>query len=158
MLSAGMLDARGNIRREHDRIHEGTLVLVPAPADGGRRAIAVHRRDVMEIQLAKAAIQSGIETLLARLQVVPEAIESVIVAGAFGSYLDVRSAIRIGMFPTLPRERFQQVGNAAGAGARQMLLSRERRRIAEQLALRSEYLELSTQPEYTQRFLRALWL
>ena len=112
----------------------------------------------MEIQLAKAAIQSGIETLLAHLQVAPEAIENVVIAGAFGSYLDIRSAIRIGMFPRLPRERFRQVGNAAGAGARQMLRSRERRRIAEALALRSEYLELSTQPEYTQRYLRALWL
>jgi uncharacterized 2Fe-2S/4Fe-4S cluster protein (DUF4445 family) len=158
MLSAGMLDERGNVRKDHPLIDEGTLVLAPAPADGSRRAIAVHRGDVMEIQLAKATIQSGIETLLAHLRLVPEAIENVIIAGAFGSYLDIRSAIRIGMLPTLPRERFRQVGNAAGAGARQMLLSRERRRIAEALALRSEYLELSTQPEYTQRYLRALWL
>lgn len=158
MLSAGMLDERGNIRKGHPLIQEGTLVLAPAPADGSRRAIAVHRRDVMEIQLAKATIQSGIETLLAHLQVAPEAIEQVIIAGAFGSYIDIRSAMRIGMFPTLPRERFRQVGNAAGAGARQMLLSRERRRLAEALALRSEYLELTTQPGFTQRYLQALWL
>jgi len=158
MLLAGMLDERGNIRKDHPLIHEGSLVLAPAPADGSRRAIAVHRRDVMEIQLAKATIQSGIETLLAHLQVAPAEIEQVIIAGAFGSYLDIRSAMRIGMFPALPRERFRQVGNAAGAGARQMLLSRERRRIAEALALRSEYLELSTQPGYTQRYLEALWL
>ena len=62
------------------------------------------------------------------------------------------------MFPKLPQERFRQVGNAAGAGARQMLLSRERRRIAGEIARRSEYLELSTQPEFTKRYLKALWL
>ena len=158
MLSAGMLDARGNILKTHPLTQDGTLVLSPAPHDGSRRAIAVHRRDVMEIQLAKATIQSGIATLLAHAQVEPEAIATVVIAGAFGSYLDIRSAIRIGMFPKLPQERFRQVGNAAGAGARQMLLSRERRRIAGEIARRAEYLELSTQPGFSKRYLKALWL
>ena len=80
------------------------------------------------------------------------------IAGAFGSYLDIRSAIRIGMFPSLPQERFRQIGNAAGAGARQMLVSQERRRLAAEIANRSEYLELSTQPEFTKRYLKAIWL
>ena len=158
MLSAGMLDERGNILKSHPLAQDGTLVLSPAPHDGSRRAIAVYRRDVMEIQLAKATIQSGIATLLSHVHLAAEAIETVIIAGAFGSYLDIRSAIRIGMFPKLPQERFRQVGNAAGAGARQMLLSGERRRIAGELARRAEYLELSTQPEFTKRYLKALWL
>jgi len=158
MLSAGMLDERGNILKSHPLTQDGTLVLAPAPHDGSRREIAVHRRDVMEIQLAKATIQSGIATLLSHADLSPEAIETVVIAGAFGSYLDIRSAIRIGMFPKLPQERFRQVGNAAGAGARQMLLSHGRRRIAGEIARRAEYLELSTQPEFTKRYLKALWL
>jgi len=158
MLSAGMLDARGNILKTHPLTKSGTLVLAPAPHDGSRREIAVHRRDIMEVQLAKATIQSGIATLLAHVGVDPTALETIVIAGAFGSYLDIRSAIRIGMFPTLPQERFRQIGNAAGAGARQMLLSQERRRVAIEIARRSEYLELSTQPEFTKRYLKAIWL
>lgn len=156
MLSAGMLSERGNFRKDHPLLSSGALVLAPAPAPGGR-AVTVHRRDVMEIQLAKAAIQAGIGTLLAFAGVAAEMIDAVIVAGAFGSYLDIRSAIRIGMFPAIPLQRYHQAGNAAGLGARQMLLSAERRRIAEALALRAEYFEVATSPAFTERYLRALW-
>ncbi len=158
MRSAGMIDERGRFRASHPAVHDGVLVLAPAPPDATRGAIGLHRRDVMELQLAKATIQSGLETLLAHCHLATDAIDRVIVAGAFGSYLDIRSAMRIGMLPRLPRERYRQVGNAAGAGARQMLLSRERRGHAERLARHAEYLELAGQPEYTRRYLRALWL
>jgi uncharacterized 2Fe-2S/4Fe-4S cluster protein (DUF4445 family) len=156
MLSVGMLSERGNFQKDHPLLSDGALLLAPASAPGGR-AVTVDRRDVMEVQLAKAAIQAGIGTLLASAGVTAELIDAVIVAGAFGSYLDVRSAIRIGMFPAIPVERYHQVGNAAGLGARQMLLSAERRRIAEALALRAEYLEVSTRPDFTERYLKALW-
>jgi uncharacterized 2Fe-2S/4Fe-4S cluster protein (DUF4445 family) len=82
----------------------------------------------------------------------------VVIAGAFGTWLDLRSAIRIGLLPRLPRERFRQVGNAAGIGARHLLLSRTRRREGERLAATAEYLELATRPDYSARYLRALWL
>jgi uncharacterized 2Fe-2S/4Fe-4S cluster protein (DUF4445 family) len=156
MRSAGMLDPRGNLRKEHPLLEGGVLTL--APPENGRRAVAVHRRDVMEVQLAKAAIQSGIATLLGHLGIEAEAVDEVVVAGAFGTYLDVRSAIRLGMFPALPRERFRQVGNAAGLGARQLLVSQARRREARALARRVEYLELGAQPGYTDRYLKAMWL
>jgi len=157
MLAAGMLDRRGNFKKDHPLLQHGLLVLAPPPPGGEARPVGVHRRDILEIQLAKAAIQTGIATLLEYTGVLPAAIEEVVIAGAFGSYLDVRSAIRIGMFPPLPRERFRQVGNAAGLGARQMLLSAERRRVAEALALRAEYLEVSTQTSFASRYLKALW-
>jgi uncharacterized 2Fe-2S/4Fe-4S cluster protein (DUF4445 family) len=62
------------------------------------------------------------------------------------------------MFPDLPRERFQQVGNAAGTGARQMLVSAQRRKLAEDLARRNRYIELTTYPDFTERYVAALYL
>jgi len=80
----------------------------------------------------------------------------VVVAGAFGTYLDLGSAIRVGMLPSLPKERFRQVGNAAGRGAQHLLVSRERRTMAGDLARRVQYLELTTHGEFTNRFVAAL--
>jgi uncharacterized 2Fe-2S/4Fe-4S cluster protein (DUF4445 family) len=132
------------------------VVLVPASNTGHGRDILITRKDVNEIQLSKGAIRTGIEVLLAQAGVSPDRIDQFIVAGAFGSYLDIRSAIRIGMFPDLPLDRFQQVGNAAGAGARQMLVSTERRRKAVELAERSEYIELTTHPGFRDQFIKSI--
>jgi uncharacterized 2Fe-2S/4Fe-4S cluster protein (DUF4445 family) len=62
------------------------------------------------------------------------------------------------MLPRLPRGRFRQVGNAAGTGAVQMLVSRERRRIAAELAERVEYVELTAHADFTSRFVEAMYL
>ena len=85
--------------------------------------MVVTRQDVSEIQLAKGAIRSGIEILLEEGGIPAETVDDWIIAGAFGTYLDLGSALRVGMFPNMPLERFHQVGNAAGVGAKQMLLS-----------------------------------
>lgn len=132
------------------------FVLVPAAETGHGRDIMVTRKDVHEVQLAKSAIRAGIETLLGEAGLEYGQVDEFIVAGAFGTYLDLRSALRVGMFPPLPSERFRQVGNAAGVGAREMLVSLERRRQAEALAARINYLELSTQPAFTSLFMKHL--
>lgn len=77
---------------------------------------------------------------------------SVIVAGAFGTYIDLRSAIAVGMLPSIPLDRFQQVGNAAGAGAKMALSSLTQREQARDLARRTGYLELATSPGFMNRF------
>jgi len=86
----------------------------------------------------------------------PDDVEQFIVAGAFGTYLDLNSAIRIGMFPALPLERFRQVGNAAGIGAMQMLVSAAQRRAASQIARQIEYIELTTHPTFAEEFVNSL--
>jgi len=83
-------------------------------------------------------------------------LDSFIVAGAFGTYLDLRSAIRTGMFPALPPVVFHQVGNAAGVGAKQMLVSLDKRKEAEQLASQIGYVELTTRPAFTTLFMEHL--
>ena len=69
-------------------------------------------------------------------------------SGAFGTYLDVGSAIEIGMFPNLPQERFSQVGNAAGIGAREMLVSKSARLQAEKIREKIEYVELTVHSSF----------
>lgn len=159
-LRVGIVNARGGLDRAHPLVvganGQARCVLVPAAASGVHREIAFTRSDVGEIQLAKGAIRTGTELLLAAAGIETAQLDEVIVAGAFGTYLDPRSAARIGLLPQLPAERFRQVGNAAGAGAQQLLLSRERRRFAVELAARAEYLELTTHPEFAEHFVAAM--
>ena len=87
-----------------------------------------------------------------------EEIKKVIIAGAFGSYIDVRSAVSIGMLPSLPLDRFVQVGNAAGMGAKLALLSEDKRVEAQTIARRTSYIELATAPEFQKIFAQATYL
>jgi uncharacterized 2Fe-2S/4Fe-4S cluster protein (DUF4445 family) len=116
------------------------------------------RSDVNEIQLAKGAIRTGADLLLRAAGIEAGDVQEVVVAGAFGTYLDIGSAVRIGMLPDLPRERFRQVGNAAGQGAQHMLISRERRAHALEIARRSQYIELTTHVSFTDTFVQSLSL
>lgn len=160
MTRAGVLNRRGvmdetapNVRGEGRRCE---FVLAPAETSGSGRRITLNRRDIHEILLAKAAIRAGIEILLVEAGIEAAQIDRFLVAGAFGTYLDLRSAIEIGMFPDLPLERFSQVGNAAGSGARQMLTSAEARRRAQTFARRMNYIELTIHPRFKDIFLGAM--
>jgi uncharacterized 2Fe-2S/4Fe-4S cluster protein (DUF4445 family) len=132
------------------------IVLVTAAATGLDRDLVVTRKDIHEIQLAKSAIRVGVEILLQNAALKTSDLDEFIVAGAFGTYLDLRSAVRTGMFPPLPIERFRQVGNAAGMGAKQMLVSVDKRREAERFARKISYVELTSQVAFTKLFLEQL--
>ncbi|MBN1567109.1 MAG: DUF4445 domain-containing protein [Acidobacteria bacterium] len=117
--------------------------------------VTVSQKDVRELQLAKTAIRLGIRALVEAEGLTEESIDQVILAGAFGTYIDVESAIEIGMLPDLPLDRFKQVGNAAGTGARLALISRSQRARAQQIALRDGYIELGTIPDFNLKFAQA---
>ncbi len=87
-----------------------------------------------ELQLAKGAIRVGIDILLKENGLLPEAVNEIIVAGAFERYLDISSAVCTGMLPEIPFDRFHQVGNAAGVGAKVMLVSKTKRKKVQSLA------------------------
>ena len=152
----GMLDEGAPGVGRTDGVLEFTLA--PGPATGHGKPLVITRKDINEIQLAKAAIRTGVDILLYESRCSFEDIEEFTIAGAFGTYLDVSSSVRIGMFPPLPLDRFHQVGNAAGAGARQMLVSLARREAAARLAPRAEYVELTVHPEFTHKYMKALYL
>jgi uncharacterized 2Fe-2S/4Fe-4S cluster protein (DUF4445 family) len=151
MRPAGHLRVRGEGKKTE-------FVLVPAGERGAPRDIVVTRKDVNEIQLAKAAIRAGIEVLLSQARLEARQVERVVVAGAFGTYLDVGSALAVGMFPSLPRALFVQVGNAAGMGAKMALMSRRCRGVTEEVARRVEYVELTTNSHFVEAYTAALML
>jgi uncharacterized 2Fe-2S/4Fe-4S cluster protein (DUF4445 family) len=149
LRQTGVLDDGGRIAAAHPDIVE---------ADGKRMAVLAPgvtftQHDVRAVQLAKAAIRTGIELLLRDLGLAEDDIELVVIAGAFGAYIDVGSAIAIGLLPTLPLDCFTQVGNAAGLGVRQLLASRKTRAQARELALRCRYVELSMRDDFQKTFL-----
>jgi uncharacterized 2Fe-2S/4Fe-4S cluster protein (DUF4445 family) len=131
-------------------------LLVPAGRAGHGRDVVFTRSDVNEIQLAKGAIRAGTELLLKEAAIGAASLDSVVVAGAFGTYLDLESAIRVGLLVDVGRERYRQVGNAAGRGAEQLLLSRERRMLADHLAKRVRYIELTVHRSFTEMFAQSL--
>ncbi len=157
---AGVVEASGRIKAgaPHTREGEGQReCLLTGDADSAA-ALTLTQHDIRELQLAKAAIRSGIQILLESAGRREEEIEEVIIAGAFGTYVDISSAISIGMFPSLPLKRFRQVGNAAGLGARIALVSGPRRAEARKLAEKVRYIELATAPNFMQTFVSASFL
>ncbi len=108
--------------------------------------VTLSQRDVRELQKAKGAVRAGIEMLLDHAGLTAADLDKVILAGAFGNYLDPASLMEIAMLPPLPLRRIVQVGNAAGVGAREMLCSMRARRRAQRLAAEMRYLELATYP------------
>jgi len=160
LLRARLLDARGVLKGSHPRLRPNgsktEFVLVRGEQSGVDRDVKVNRSDINEIQLAKGAIRAGIETLLAVAGIDDQVIDRFVVAGAFGTYLDLESAIRIGLFPDLPRDRFQQVGNAAGSGARRLLVSSRERQVADEIVKQVEYIELAGHLAFTSVYMNAL--
>lgn len=159
LLRAGWLTRRGGlgvapaIRETAEGDSE--LVLCDASADGGRE-VTLSQRDLVEVQLAKGAIRAGINTLLEQAGLDGDQIDEVVIAGAFGTYLDPHSAMQIGLFPRVPMRRVRAVGNAAGVGARRALLSRAARRRAAELAEEARYLELTLHPRFASVFAQAM--
>jgi uncharacterized 2Fe-2S/4Fe-4S cluster protein (DUF4445 family) len=157
---AGLLDKGGRMTKKHPRVRSDgeRLEFVLVREKKKSQAIAITQQDVRELQLAKAAIRTGIQALLEAGGHSEEKIQRVIIAGAFGSYIDVANAIAIGMLPSLPLERFQQVGNAAGTGARLALISSSKRDEAQKIASRVRYIELANVPSFNQTFMQASYL
>ncbi len=163
LLKEGVINARGSFAKgsSNPRVRKGQkgyeYVLVEAGENAGKE-ISFNRKDISEIQLVKGSIRAGIEILLEKAGVPESDIDQVMIAGAFGTYLDVKSGIEIGMFPNLDLEKFVQVGNAAGTGAKMALLSRKVRSEAVQIAKHVQYVELTTEPGFTDTFARCLSL
>jgi len=158
LYQAGVLDAGGRMK-DHPLVRvensQREFVVVPEEENGKHKEIVITQRDVRELQLAKAAVRTGIEVLLRSKGITEKHLDQIIVAGAFGSYLDLSSAITIGMLPSLPLDRFRQVGNAAGTGARMALISRSKRLEAQELARLIGYIELSTVPGFDKIYTKA---
>jgi uncharacterized 2Fe-2S/4Fe-4S cluster protein (DUF4445 family) len=109
---------------------------------------------VRNVQLAKGAIYAGAKLMMRRLGI--EKLDKVILAGAFGSYIDKEKAMILGMFPDCDLVNVYAVGNAAGDGARIALLDRDKREEAEEIARDVDYMELTIEADFQKEFIEAL--
>jgi len=159
LYKAGIIDIKGNFR-EHRRIikdNDGMLEFLLTEADSKKNIpeISITQKDIRQLQLAKGAISTAIQLLLKKHNLRDKEIDQIIIAGAFGTYIDVNSAITIGMLPDIPVDRIEQVGNAAGMGAKLALISGTKRKEAEAIAQKVEYLELATDPDFMKIFIKS---
>ncbi len=170
ICGSGLLDVVAQLRQNEVIERSGKMVAHPLVRDRdgkpefvlaerqGLDDITLSQKDVRELQLAKAAIRLGIQALVEAEGLSENDLEQVIIAGAFGTFIDVKSAITIGMLPDLPLERFTQVGNAAGTGARLALISKTEREKADEIARRDNYIELAKIPNFNRKFAEATYL
>ncbi|OQX88432.1 hypothetical protein B6D60_02250 [candidate division KSB1 bacterium 4484_87] len=117
-----------------------------------RVAVQITQQDIRELQLGKGAIAAGIEIMCKELGISTSDIEEILIAGAFGSYLNKNNARAIGLIPNVPLERVKYVGNAASLGAKKFLLSKRERDEAEKIIRQTEYIELSSRLDFQEVF------
>jgi uncharacterized 2Fe-2S/4Fe-4S cluster protein (DUF4445 family) len=165
LLGAGVVDWTGLIQVERrdalpprlrDRVvlrgEERQVIVRRAGESGAPREIVLTQDDVRQLQLAKGAIASGI-AMLSLVAGVPLArVRELMLAGGFGNYLSIPSAVRIGLIPDLGPDRVRYVGNAASLGAQLCLLSEPERARAEAIARRIEHVSLAAHPDFEQVF------
>jgi len=165
LFKAGLLDSSGRLTGAKDRAETrkakaGGLEFVIAHAKDTAMGedITIAQHDIQEIQLAKAAIFTGVAVLMSKLKLRCSEVSRVYAAGAFGTYVDASSAINIGMYPDVPVERIKFIGNAAGSGARMALKSTGIRDLAEDLSKKVRYVELAAEPGFQNEFAQAMFL
>lgn len=130
------------------------LVLYENPETG--KKISVTQKDISEIQLAKAAMAAGIRILCRHMGIEINDIEQVLIAGAFGNYMNPVSACRIGLIPMVLKDKIKAVGNAAGEGALLAALNKEKWEYAKQAASDIEFAELASEPDFSDLFVEEL--
>ena len=118
--------------------------------------LALTQQDIRDIQLAVAAVRSGVQLMLREFRLKVEDLDRILVAGAFGSSLDIVNAQAIGLLPDVPAGTIAFVGNASLAGARLLLVSRPARAVAETLAAKVSHVSLATRPDFQDEFVQSL--
>ncbi len=162
MFLSGIIDRDGrfdeNAPERSPRVRfngrSGEYVLADADQTATGAPIVVTQNDVRAIQLAKGALYAGIKLLMEHLG--PVTISRIVLAGAFGTYIDPRHAMILGMIPDCDLSRVTAVGNAAGDGARMALLDREQRREAARLAQWVEHVQTAVAANFQAEFVGAM--
>lgn len=163
LFRTGIINARGLFAREGKRILRdahgmGRYVLAfPEESETGRE-VSLNEVDIDNFIRAKGAIFSAIDTLLQSVDMTPECIDKVYVAGGIGSGINMKNAVNIGMFPDVELEKFHYIGNSSLTGAYAMVVSDEANAKCAEVAANMTYLELSTYPGYMDSFVAACFL
>jgi uncharacterized 2Fe-2S/4Fe-4S cluster protein (DUF4445 family) len=161
MLEAGIIDKGGKIKVAGKRIRatdNGREFVVCFKEEIQANAdIVINEADIENLKRSKGAIYSATAILVKHLALEFSAISKIFIAGGFGSYLDIEKAINIGLLPDLERSKFIFIGNSSLAGSREILLSRQAMSMADALALKITYFELSVDSRYMEEYSQALF-
>jgi uncharacterized 2Fe-2S/4Fe-4S cluster protein (DUF4445 family) len=163
-MQAGIIACNGKFDRKLSagRIREGTggieYILTPAELSATQSDIVITEADIDNIMRAKAAMFAGYHALLEKTGLAFTDLQQVIIAGAFGDYIDLENAIAIGLFPDIPRDRYTFIGNGALLGARCEAISGRCLEIAENVARKMTNIELSEDSSFMDKYIAGIFL
>ena len=149
-LKAGIINRRGRISSGDEIYGERIIKLSDA--------VYLTQNDIREFQLAKGAISTGISLLARHFGIGLEEIDEVLLAGAFGSYMNPASAVGTGLIPRELKGKIRPVGNAAGAGAKAIARDRDNLALCGKLARMTEFIELADEPDFEKQFAKNMYL
>jgi uncharacterized 2Fe-2S/4Fe-4S cluster protein (DUF4445 family) len=167
MLQEGILEGSGRLLRPGQMrnpayarlIREGSFrefVLKGLDSPHKGREMVITQKDIREFQLAKGAMTAGIRILMDELSLQDGDIREVYLAGAFGNYVQAKSALAVGLLPPFRNARITQVGNAAGSGAKMALLSTASLKEGKAIAERIKYIELAKVANFQEEFIKGM--
>lgn len=168
MLSVGIIDETGRIDSENTELNDNfkkrisivdginSLIIIGNEESETGIDVAITQKDIREIQNAKAAIAAGIKVLAKHAGIELNEIDRVFLAGGFGSYINIESALKIGLIPGELKGKIISIGNAAGAGAIEGLISIKMLKKAVQIKDRIKYIELSSRPDFVTEYVESM--
>ena len=163
LFRCGIINARGLFAREGKRVGRdahgmGRYILATAEESETGREVSINEVDIDNFIRAKGAIFSAIDTMLSTVDMTPECIDRVYVAGGIGSGINMKNSVNIGMLPDVELSKYRYIGNSSLTGAYAMVMSDQANAKCNELMTNMTYLELSTHPGYMDAFVAACFL
>jgi len=163
MFTHGLIDRDGRIRSDKKtkrvrKTKSGVEYVVVYKKDAdATRDIAITDADIDNLKRSKGAIYSALVTLVKKMELTFDSVTRIYIAGGFGTYLDIASAVSIGLLPDIERSRYSFIGNSSLAGVRRCLFSRQARRSVKEIAKKVTYIDLSTEAKYMDEYIASLF-
>ena len=164
LLREGVIDSRGRMltheectdERIKNRLSSDDNRINRFLITDSNHPVYLTQKDVREVQLAVGAVKVGTEVMMEQMGTTVDGIDEILLAGAFGSNIDIASAITVGLLPKVEREKVRFIFNSSGLGACMALASADFYRATEQTMSRMEYIELSSLKDFQKRFIRSM--
>lgn len=162
LLKAGVLNCDGYLLKCSEALANGVHTDIAERLEKNSFVfydkVVITQKDIRSIQLAKAAIQAGVEILLANAGVCLKDIDEVKIAGVFGKFIHPKSALAFGLYPDICKDKMEFVGNAAGSGAAVALFDDSFKELLEKYAKKVKHIELADEDGFKSKFLSAMTL
>lgn len=164
MIKEGLIDSRGRMQTKDECTDERFTERLSSDKNRINRflitdpgsPVYITQKDIREVQLAIGAVKVGTEVMMEQMGITVDGIDEILLAGAFGSNIDIESAITVGLLPKVEREKIRFIFNSSGLGACMALASVDFYRETELTMKRIKYIELSSLKDFQKRFIKAM--